>query len=143
MQTRRTRHRIQASPYGTQHNGHTYGFRIVQRIQDQDTAYRLHTQHSIHHILAYTRVICLEDTLFMAYTCCATCSNGQYCRTVAWVSCVCMCLLYVLCLYVQPRAPSMPALLSPSLAAPLLPCFHPPFPPRLHSLRLTDADMRL
>ncbi|KFY47991.1 hypothetical protein V496_10361 [Pseudogymnoascus sp. VKM F-4515 (FW-2607)] len=47
LRKRRTRHGIQASPYGTQHSGHTYGFRTVQtvqRIQDQDTAaYALHT----------------------------------------------------------------------------------------------------
>lgn len=131
MQKRRTRHGIHASPYGTQHNGHTYGIRTVQRIQGQDTAYGLHRPYRIHHILEKHTSRTLHVCPIPAYSCRTTCSNGQYCRTVAWVSCVCMCCMCCTC-----------TCISVHLRATIrIPCFlatlHPP--PLLHSLRLTDG----
>lgn len=140
MQKRRTRHGIQASPYGTQHNGHTYGIRTVQRIQDQDTAYGLHTAYTTIHHTPYTRgrVACLADIARMSYTCSAVLPAPTV-STVAPLrgSLACVHVLYALCLYVQPSA-------SQSSNSPHLPCFlaalHPPL---LHSLSILPTDMRL
>lgn len=95
---------------------------------------RLHTLF-IHHLPA--RVACLAHIARKPYTCCATCFNGQYCRTVAWVSCVCMCCMCSAC--TCSRLTASQSSNTPAYLASLLPCIQPPPTPPHFTLRLTDA----
>ena len=137
----KTRHGIQASPYGTQHNGHTNGFRTVQHTGSRYSIWSSYNiQHTppyttIHHHTPYTRVAYLADIARMSYTCSAVLPAP----TVSIVaplrgSLACACAVCA----VPVRAAQ--CISEQQFAYSTLPCFlaalHPPL---LHPLRLTDG----